>query len=144
MQRKQIWFIEPKGEQGGYRKGLRSKGVKLVQTAKAHKTKKEGAEAHFFVLCDWLRVNELCTWPQIRFRFFLAVVEREEKEGRERGESGRGGEKLLSRAAFQFMLIRWPVQYASYMQMSRLHVPPIFRQLPAPLPPLSFSSPLAT
>lgn len=32
------------------------------------------------------------------------------------------------------MLIRWPVQYASYMQMSRLHVPPIFRlwQLPAP------------
>lgn len=68
------------------------------------------------------------------------MVEREEKEGREIEESGRGGEKLLSRAAFQFMLIRWPVQYASYMQMSRLHVPPIFRQLPAPLPPPSLSS----
>lgn len=37
------------------------------------------------------------------------------------------------------MLIRWPVQYASYMQMSRLHVPPIFRQLPAPVPPSSLS-----
>lgn len=56
----------------------------------------------------------------------------------------RGREENLSRAPFQFMLIRWPVQYASYMQMSRLHVPPIFRlwQLPALPPPLQLPSPL--
>lgn len=46
-------------------------------------------------------------------------------EGERAGEGE--GEANLPRAAFQFMLIRWPVQYASYMQMSRLHVPPIFR-----------------
>lgn len=53
----------------------------------------------------------------------------------------------LSAAAFQFMLIRWPVQYASYMQMSRLHVPPIFRlwQLPAPpWPPAPAPAPAPT
>lgn len=71
-------LLTHKGAKGKRRKGkgLRGEGVKLVQTAKAH-TKK--GEAHFFVLCDWLRVNELCTWPQIRFRFFFAIPVRRER-----------------------------------------------------------------
>lgn len=131
-------LLNQKGAKGTV---LRGKGVKLVQTAKAHKTKGRSRSAF---LCSLRLVKSQRIVHLAPNKISILFSSGKERRMMKRGERerGRGGEKLLSRAAFQFMLIRWPVQYASYMQMSRLHVPPIFRQLPAPF--LSFSPPLAT